>query len=341
MRAGKANRTTESDNDDDVFKYDKIDNSKYLHLLGIQMVPLYLCGILPPPSCSKSTCKSVLYNIFTTIILIWFPLHIGAQFMAMYEHRQQLEILTGLIFQVSLYITTGFLAVYYVFNRKTLLRLLKLLETKFIPELEQIYSVDKHKPIIKETIFHTSTLVWLILVEQWIVLFAWMCLPAMVRYYDILTSSEQKIDESLDSRDNYLKYFGMVLWLPPNVDKFPIYELVYTFNAVATYAVASNFEAICILFLIFIINITAYFKMLTKSIESLDEIFNQSLGERMNTGRLDQANSRLNAPSLMKEQNHSQAEATCEIQEHDDHGNEDQLQQHLINCIKYHQALLM
>jgi len=45
-------------------------------------------------------------------------------------------------------------------------------------------------------------------------------------HFDILTSTEQKTEESLNSRDEYLKYLGVILWLPPNIGKFPTYELV-------------------------------------------------------------------------------------------------------------------
>jgi hypothetical protein len=110
-----------------------------------------------------------------------------------------------------------------------------------------------------------------------VVLFAWGVLPLTVRYFDILTSTEQKTDESLDSRDEYLKYFGLILWLPPNINKFPIYELFYTFNFLATYAVSSCCTAAHTVFFIFMYNISTHFKILTACIESIDEIFPQML----------------------------------------------------------------
>jgi hypothetical protein len=98
-----------------------------------------------------------------------------------------------------------------------------------------------------------------------------------VRYFDILTSTEQNTEESLDSRDEYLKYFGLMLWLPPNIDKFPTYELVYTFNFIATYAVSICCTAAHTVFFIFMYNISTHFKILTACIESIDEIFPQTM----------------------------------------------------------------
>jgi hypothetical protein len=119
-------------------------------------------------------------------------------------------------------------------------------------------------------------LTWILLTAWWVVLFAWGVLPMTVRYLDILTSSEQKTDETLDSRDEYLKYFGLMLWLPPNIDKFPIYELVYAFNFLATYAVSCCCSASHAVFFIFMYNISTHFKILTACIESIDEIFPQT-----------------------------------------------------------------
>ena len=171
----------------------------------------------------------------------------------------------------------------------------------------------------------------------------------MLRYYDILNSSEQIVDESLDSRDHYLKYFGMVLWLPPNVDKFPIYELVYIFNAVGTYAVASNFQAVSIAFLMFIFNTTTHFKILTASMESLDEIFQESLKITKNTEEHKQTNSNVSILSQIKSQSLHISQESDDDQKTEVGSEqlpliipefEEKIYQYLINCIKYHQVLL-
>ena len=98
-----------------------------------------------------------------------------------------------------------------------------------------------------------------------------------VRYFDILTSTEQKIDESLDSRDECLKYFGLILWLAPNIDKFPTYDLVYAFNFLATYAVSYCFTATHAVLFVFMYKISTHFKTITACIESIDEIFPQKM----------------------------------------------------------------
>jgi hypothetical protein len=262
---------------------EKQGESRRLKLLGMQLKPLHLCGILPPGNIATSAWKSFLYNIFTTLALFWFVPHTVTQIMALYEHRNKFEMVTALVFQIALFIHTGTVAAYFVFHRKQLARLLESLETHFVPHIEKVGSAPKHMPIIREASKQASILIWTLLVVCWVVLFAWGFLPMIVRYFDVLTSTDQEIDASLDSKDEYLKYFGLIMWLPPNVDKFPVYELVYVFDSVAAYVVDSNLTGSNTIFFIFMFNISTHFKILTSCIEDIDEMFSQT-NEAMKEG---------------------------------------------------------
>jgi hypothetical protein len=244
-----------------------------MYLLGIQLRPLYVSGILPPSSIAISPCKLFLYNSFTAVSLLSLVTHIVSEVWAIYEHRNKLEMVTALTFQITLFIHTTTLTAFFVFQRKQLARLLESLEVEFVSLTEKVWSPTKHGPIIREASKHASIVTWIILIGWSVVLFAWGVLPVAVRYFDILTSTEQKIDESLDSRDEYLKYFGLILWLPPNIDKFPTYELVYMYNFLATYAVSCCFTATQAVFFILMYNISTHFKILTACMENIDEIF--------------------------------------------------------------------
>jgi len=250
---------------------------KRLKLLGIQLRSLHVSGILPPSSIAFSPFKSFLYNIFTAISLLSLVMHIVSEVRAIYEHRNKMEMVTALTFQIVLFIHTTTLTSFFVFHRKQLARLLESLDVQFVSLIEKVWSPTRHGPIIREASKQASILTWSLLIVWWVVLFAWGVLPMTVRYFDILTSTEKKTYESLDSRDEYLKYFGLILWLPPNIDKFPTYELVYTFNFLATYAVSCCCTAAHAVFFIFMFNISTHFKILTACIESIDEIFPQKM----------------------------------------------------------------
>ena len=55
--------------------------------------------------------------------------------------------------------------------------------------------------------------------------------------------------------------------------------MVYTFNALATYAVSCSCSAAHTVFLIFMYNISTHFKILTSCIEAIDEMFPQTMGK--------------------------------------------------------------
>ena len=134
-------------------------------------------------------------------------------------------------------------------------------------------------------------------------------LPMIIMYFDILTSAEQKTEESLDSRDEYLKYFGLMLWSPPNIDKFPTYELVYTYKFIVTYTVSCCCCCCCFcccfccccccccfcccccccccnaahyVFFILMYNISTHIKILTSRTEALLRSSHRQSKQRMN-----------------------------------------------------------
>lgn len=274
---------------------------KRLELLGIQLWPLHLSGMLPPKSIAISPYKSFLYNILTTVALLSLVTHIVSEVWAMYEHRNKLEMVNALTFQIVLFIHTTTLTSFFVFHRKQLAVLLESLEIRFVSLIEKVWSPTREGPIVRKVSKQASILMSITLIVWFVVFFAWGVLPITVRYYDILTSTEQRTEESLDSRDEYLKYFGLLLWLPPNIDKFPIYELVYTYNFLATYAVSCCCSAAHSVFFIFMYNISTHFKILTSCLESIDEIFPQTM-EKTNECPIDEEtlniNSTPNAHSL-------------------------------------------
>jgi hypothetical protein len=97
-----------------------------------------------------------------------------------------------------------------------------------------------------------------------------------------MTSTDEGIDESLDSKDAFLKYFGLIIWLPPNINTFPVYELLYGFDAVAAYVVDSNLTGSNTIFFIFMFNISTHFKILTSCIQDIDDMFSEAKEAAMN-----------------------------------------------------------
>jgi hypothetical protein len=256
--------------------------SKRLNLLGMQLRPLHLCGILPPAGFLVTPWKSSLYNVFTTLAISWFVPHIIAQIMALYRHWNKFETVTALIFQIALFFNTAIVAAYFVFQRKQLVRLLESLETHFVPYVDKIATPTKYAPIIQEASQKASILIWVLLSLCWFVLFSWVFLPLIVRNFPMLTSTDEETDEPLDLPDDYLKYFALIIWLPPNIHTSPMYELVLIFDSVAAYVVDSNLTGTNTIFFIFMFNISTHFKILASCIQDIDDMFPEAMEATMN-----------------------------------------------------------
>jgi hypothetical protein len=256
--------------------------SKRLNLFGMQLIPLHLCGILPPVRFLVTPWKSSLYNVFTTLAISWFVPHIIGQIMALYRHWNKFETVTALIFQIALFFNTATVAAYFVFQRKELVRLLESLETHFVSYIDKIATPTKYEPIIKEASQKASILIWVLLSLCWFVLFSWVFLPLIARNFPMFTSTDEETDEPLDLPDDYLKYFALIIWLPPNIHTSPMYELVLIFDSVAAYVVDSNLTGTNTIFFIFMFNISTHFKILASCIQDIDDMFPEAMEATMN-----------------------------------------------------------
>jgi hypothetical protein len=341
--------------------------SKRLNLLGVQLKPLHLCGILPPANISVSPWKSSLYNVFTTLAVFWFLPHIIAQIMALYKHWNEFEMVTALIFQIALFINTGTVAAYFVFHRKQLVRLLESLETHFVPYVDTISTPTKYAPIIEQASRTAFILIWALLALCWFVLFAWVFLP-VIRNSDILTSTDDGTVDPVDLPDDYLKYFGLIIWLPPNINTSPTYELFLLFDSIAAYVVDSSLTGTNTIFFIFMFNISTHFKILASCIEDIDIMFLEATGTTMNENVTNKDNNNTLQQHSFEEEMFGPSlpeadmirETSAEIPQVLARGlkgdafmptlserttpstslRDEKIHRYLIDCIKYHQALL-
>jgi hypothetical protein len=91
---------------------------------------------------------------------------------AIYEHRNKMEMVTALTFQITLFIYTTTLTSFFVFHRKQLARLLESLEVQFVSLNEKVWSPTRHEPIIREASKQASILTWSLLTLWWVIFFA-------------------------------------------------------------------------------------------------------------------------------------------------------------------------
>ncbi|PNF27817.1 hypothetical protein B7P43_G09183 [Cryptotermes secundus] len=254
-----------------LFNSKEQEHPRRLKMLDLQLKAFNLSGILPPASISGSRWKTILYDIFTVISLIWFLPAIAAQLVALYQHLEDIEVLTAILFQVSCYISTGVIFFYFVWNRKELLKLFDTLEAGFIGHMDKVGSPIKRTVILTEAARKSRVITWILLCLCFTVETAWGCIPFILGYVEYFTDAEPR-----DLTNDKGRYFGLAMWLPDNVNKSPTYELMHAFHFIAVYTVVSNITGCYMLMFAFAFHTTTQFKILCAAFEDVDDFIQKS-----------------------------------------------------------------
>jgi hypothetical protein len=246
--------------------YQEEENPKRLKLLHLQLKALYLSGLLPPASALSNRWKSTLYDVFTTVSLLWFLPTIAVQIVALYQSLDDIEVATAIVFQVSCYISTGIILFYFVWNRKELVKLFDTLEAGFISHMDKIGSPRRRKAILEDAAKKSAVITWSLLGLSFTVTTAWGGVPFIKGYVEYFTDAEPR-----NLTNDRGKYFGLAMWLPENVNQSPTYELMHAFHFMAVYIVVSNITGCYMLFFAFAFHTTTHFKILCAAFEDVDE----------------------------------------------------------------------
>jgi hypothetical protein len=251
--------------EDKKFNFQEQENPRRLKMLHLQLIAFNLSGILPPASISGNRCKTMLYHIFTVVSLVWFPPAIAFQLVGLYEHLDDIEAATAILFQVSCYISTGIIFFYFVWNRTELVQLFDTLEVGFVSHMDKVGSPTRRNAILKDASRKSAIITWALLGLCFTVEFAWGCIPCILGYVEYFTN-----DEPRDLTNDRGRYFGLTMWLPENVNKSPTYELMHVFHFIAVYTVVSNINGCYMLMFAFAFHTTTQFKILCAAFEDVD-----------------------------------------------------------------------
>jgi hypothetical protein len=265
-----------------IFNSQEQENPRRLEMLHLQLIAFNLSGILPPANISGNRCKTMLYHIFTVVSLIWFLPTIAVQLVALYERLDDIEVVTAILFQVSCYMSTGIIFFYFVWNRTELIKLFDTLEAGFISHMDKVGSPTRRNAILEEASRKSAVITRALLGLCFTVEIAWGCVPCILGYVEYLTD-----DEPRDLTNDRGRYFGLAMWLPENVNKSPVYELMHVFHLIAVYTVVSNITGCYMLMFAFAFHTTTQFKILCAAFEDVDtfvqKMQNSGHGRRWNT----------------------------------------------------------
>jgi hypothetical protein len=245
-----------------VFRY-------HQELMKPQLLMLTLSGLLPPESCSSSTWKSILYDVYTFLCLVFHIPFFTFQIMGVYVFWGNLQIVTGIIFQMMVCFDGLAILVYFTYHRKYLIKIFDTLGSKFVPYLNRVGSLKKQDEIMRETTKFANTMTKILIIIFVVVMSAWCVFPFFVKYW----SHEQEAESAnYTNVQVHFEYFVIAMWLPNNAFTFPIYEIIYACQFFYIWSIVANFTVGNMVFSSIFYGISIQFQLLATAIRDIDDI---------------------------------------------------------------------
>lgn len=296
--------------------------------LKFHLRALYMCGLLPPESISSSPWKSRLYDVYTCLTLIWFVPTVTAMCIELLNYLDSLEKAIPVIYQVSAFVLSAILAMYFVYKRKVMMKLFYTLETIFKPYMERLSSSTKQLRTMEGSLYVGKMITNVFMVVGWLTVVTWAIIPCANGYIEFVLQINQD-----DIEENRGKYFGIAMWLPLKVNRSPMYEITQVLHGFSIFTCAMCISGSYISMLALMYHTASHFSMLVDLIEELDVILPESNQSGPQCVR--QRREGEDVGQKLRCQDAGKEGSQCLIVDRDT-----LLYQHLVLCTRYHQQLI-
>ena len=289
--------------------------------LRFHLRALNLCGVWPPENIYSESWKLRLYNIYTCFTLMWFIPAITAMCIDLFKYLDSLEKAIPIIFQISSFLLSAILGMYFVFRRKNMMSLFSTLDTNFRPYMEMLRSSTKKLKSLEQSMFLGKWIADIFLYCAYMTIFIWGMIPCVKGYVEYIFQYNQE-----DNEHNRGKYFGFSMWFPSNVNKSPIYETAQFAHGITLFICVLNTTGWYMAMLALIYHNSSHFTML---VDLIDDI-----GIRFSTKQLSDRRQCVCADQLHIE------DMTDEDSQHLPIERDSELDQYFVRCIEYHQEII-
>jgi uncharacterized membrane protein len=190
--------------------------------------------------------------------------------MGVYVYWGNLQLVTGIIFQMTVCFDGLVILVYFTYHRKYLLQMFELLRTEFLPYINKVGSSQKQEEIMREKTKFANTLTTILIIIFVVVMSAWCVFPFFVKYW----SHEEETEMSnITSVGEHFEYFVIATWIPDNAFTFPTYEIIYACQFFYIGSIVANFTVGNMVFSLIYYGISLQFRLLSAAIQDIDDIY--------------------------------------------------------------------
>jgi hypothetical protein len=189
--------------------------------------------------------------------------------MGVYAFWGDLQIVSGIFFQVMVCVDGLVILIYFTYHRKYLIKIFGMLGTKFIPYLKKVGTSKKQDEIMRETVRFSNTVTKTVIIIYVVAVSAWSVFPFFVKNW--LHEKEAEIANCTNVRVHF-EYFVIATWLPDNALTFPMYEIIYACQFFYLLTMVANFTVGNMVFSLMFYGISMQFQLLATAIRDIDDI---------------------------------------------------------------------
>jgi hypothetical protein len=320
----------------------KLNNNEELSVNKVQIMILdfllYVSGLLPPNNATPFV--RLLNKIFLTCIFALYTYVLLGQLIAVYIHWGNIPVISATISSFCGFLLSVIVCVYFVHNKDKFLRLIHLLRTEFVANMNSKYIKFIHiaeRQVTLACIFGTP-----IATSFGITSFA-----APFLSNNTISNFD---NNGVTTEGNNLDKLMFVVWFPFSIEESPQFEIIMVLQMIVICFGLLMLTAVDLIFLLLMNHAAAQFKVLCAMLNDMHEnITEDELNRTKQKFPLhDNADSNLMKDPLTSADDivyHESGSVNCGIPSSETlqdncHVNRDPFQLYLVECIKYHQAVI-
>jgi hypothetical protein len=294
---------------------------------------LNVAGLLPPDSATPLV--RFMYKIFVTGILILYFMVLLGQLIALGVYWGNISLIANTMSVMNGLIITIVTCIHFLKSRSKFTKLIDVLRMEFVSKVKSKYM--KFVVNAERQVKISVALSCPIILNCW---FMWTVAPFLNN--DHISDFEIKNDTT---RGNDLQKMLFVIWTPFDITESPQFQIIFGLQFVFACLTASMLHAVDTMFLSLMSHAAAQFKILGAMLNDMHENISENGVHSTTDGSFmkEAPTSTNDSIPLQNWSGTNEDFGNPSIQivyPEDAHLEEDQCRQYLVDCIRYHQAII-
>jgi hypothetical protein len=293
-----------------------------------------------------------------------------AQIYALHQHWGSISNITDITFELAAAFSNSSIGLYLVLSRNKLQLIVAKMQSTFHSYTKHLRFGKKHRFVLSEASRRNAISSWIVIVTNCSAILTWVIYPFILWCTEINDEeNDTENTNSISGQEMYWKYFCFKMWLPPNATRSPMYQILWIYQAFPIFSLVMIFTGYNLLFFSVTTFTAAHFKILVMILKDSNKI--TLLTDSTQYTEQKPTHSKSGTESLLKGTIHEcQSREDCRKAEILKYPKEDEVTvcrradeelqlrktatddetgsiklrydpaEYLIQCIKYHQALL-